>query len=159
MPQLTNPENTLRAFQRALDSQSIPTQPGSTDASLLVHMDMPEGQPRVTYARLEGKKVASLVVFCMSESIEPGVPCFGIGYAVHPRYRGEGRARSIVEAAIKEFQNGMRRNGVEHFHVEAVVGASNAPSQRVASAVISQDARPGQDALSAEKIFAYVRKI
>lgn len=159
MPQLTNPEDALRAFQRALDNKLIKTARGSTDPTLLVHLDRPNDVPRATYVRMEGARVAALVAFVVSEPIESGIHCFGIGYAVHPRYRGEGRAKSIVVAALAEFQEGLKRSGVSTFHVEAIVGASNVASQHVASNVISTHGEPGIDGPSGEKILAYVRKI
>lgn len=159
MPQLTNPEDALRAFQRALDARSISTRPASTDPSLHVHMDFPDGVvPRITYAELEDSKVAALVVVVPAEPIEHGVLCFGIGYAVHPRFRGQGRASRIVERALGEFRHGMHGRGVHDFYVEAIVGVTNVASQRVASKTLSTEGREGIDAPSGKAILAYAKR-
>ena len=127
--------------------------------NVLVYADQPSGQPRFTYARLEGAKVAALVNFTPSDPFEPGIPCFGIGYAVHKDFRGQGRAQSLVNAAIAELKNGLARNGFPIFYIEAIVGADNEVSQRVAAATIAPDAKPGTDQYSGDPIFQYVKKI
>ncbi len=65
------------------------------------------------------------------------LPCFQLGYAVPEKYRAQSRAKKIVTAAIAELQNGLSRNGIAGFCIEAVVGTDNEPSMRVASATIS----------------------
>lgn len=159
MPMLTDPLHALLSFQRALQNRAIAPERGELDPSVLVLVDRPNGELRMTYARMEGSRVAALVNFTPAEPIESGVPCFGIGYAVHQNYRGQGRAKSLVEASIAEVRNGLGRNGVPTFHVEAIVGADNIASQHVATATISQDAKPGTDGPSGVPILQYVRKV
>lgn len=121
MPTLTDPLNALLSFQRALQSRAVAPRPGELDPSVLVYADQPTGELRLTYVRLEGQKVAALVNFTNNEPIESGVPCYGIGYAVHQNYRQQGRAKSLVDAAIAELRNGLGRSHIPAFHVEAIV--------------------------------------
>ena len=159
MPVLTDPLNALLSFQRALQNRAVAPRPGELDTTVLVHADQPNGELRLTYVRLEGQKVAALVNFTSAEPIESGVPCFGIGYAVHQNYRQEGRAKSLVEAAMAELRNGLSRNGVPTFHVEAVVSTDNIASQQVAARTLSPNATPGTDQCSGVSILQYVRKV
>lgn len=159
MPALTDPLNALLSFQRALQNRAVKPIQGELDPSILVYVDQPNGELRLTYVRLEGQRVAALVNFTDAEPIEPGVRCFGIGYAVHEKYRGQGRSKSLVEASISELSHGLARNGISEFHIEAVVGADNVASQHVAAATISPDSSPGTDTYSGVPIFQYVRKV
>ncbi|SLM22904.1 GNAT family N-acetyltransferase [Stenotrophomonas indicatrix] len=159
MPELTDPLKALLSFQHALQNRMVVPRPGELDPSVLVYADRPAGEPRFTYVRLEGLKVAALVNFTPSDPFEPGIPCYGIGYAVHQNFRGQGRAQSLVKAAIAELRNGLARNGIPIFHIEAIVGADNIASQHVAAATLSPDAKPGTDQYSGVPIFQYVRKI
>lgn len=159
MPTLTDPHNALLSFQRALQNHAVAPQPGELDPSVLVYADQPNGVLRLTYVRLEGQKVAALVSFIESEPIEPGVPCYGIGYALHQKYRQQGRAKSLVEAAVKELRNGLGRNRVSALHVEAIVGVDNVGSQHVAASTLTPVATPGIDQYSGVPILQYVRKV
>lgn len=159
MPTLTDPLDALMSFQRALQRGGISPIRGELDPGILVYRDEPNGELRLTYARLEGQRVASLVNFAPTDPIEPAIPCFSIGYAVHEKYRGQGRAKSLVEAAIAELANGLTRNGRPVFHIEAIVGANNIASQKVAQATISSDGKPGMDQFAKVPILQFVRKI
>lgn len=159
MPQLTDPLNALLSFQRALRNRSVRPMPGELDSTVLVFRDEPNGELRLTYARLEGDKVAALVNFTPADPIEQEVPCFGIGYAVHQDYRRQGRAKSLVEAAIAELRNGLGRNGIHAFHIEAVVGVDNIASQRVAEQTLTPESKPGTDQFSSVPILQFVRKV
>jgi len=159
MPALTDPLNALLSFQRALQNRAVAPRPGDLDPTVLVYVDQPNGELRLTYVRLEGQKVAALVNFTNAEPIESGMPCYGIGYAVHQNYRQQGRAKSLVEAAIAELRNGLGRNRIPAFHVEAIVGADNVASQHVAAKTLSPNATLGTDQYSGVPILQYVRKV
>lgn len=159
MTALTDPLNALLSFQRALQNRTIVPWPGELDPTVLVYADQPNGELRLTYVQLEVQKVVALVNFTNAESIESGMPCYGIGYAVHQNYRGQGLAASLVEAAIAELRNGLGRNYFPAFHVEAIVGTDNVASQNVATKVLSPNATLGIDQYSGAPILQYVRKV
>ena len=101
--------------------------------------------------------MTALVVFALCEPIE-GTPCFNIGYAVPEAYRNQGRAKEAISAAISEMQHGFGRLG-HLFYVEAIVGADNKPSQRVAEQVIAETPVASTDQISGLPAFQYVRRI
>lgn len=158
MPELTNPYHALVSFQEALEAGEIELQPGELDANVYVHVDHPNGTPRLTYVRLHNGKVTSFVNLVPCDPVE-GVPCFNIGYAVPRDFRNQGRARDLVQAAIAELSRGLARNGITTFYIEAIVGKDNVPSQHVAESTLSPDGIPGTDSLSGVSIYQYLRKV
>jgi|SRR5215471_20134818 len=159
MPNITDPTQGLVSFQRALKAGSITNlQRGALDPTIYMHFDEPNGEPRFTYVRLEGKTVTALVMLARVESLQ-GLPCFQIGYAVPDEYRKQGRAQSAIEAAIAELQAGLARNGISTFYVEAVVGADNEPSKRVAEKAISASPKAITDQFSGEAALHYVKHV
>ncbi|AWL94116.1 GNAT family N-acetyltransferase [Bradyrhizobium ottawaense] len=155
---MTDPTDSLVSFQQALLDGELDLQRGALDRDLFVHQDRPQGEVRLTYARLEGKKVTALVIAVMSDPIE-GLPCFQLGVAVPESHRRMGLAKSAVEAAIAEMKNGLGRNRIPTFYVEAIVGAHNEPSQHVAAAVISSAPTKVTDEVSGMPALHYARKI
>lgn len=158
MAQMTDPTAALIDFQRVFETERIPLQPGVIDPALYVHLDQPTGSPRFTYVRLNRRTVTALVMFAQVPPLK-GLPCFQLGVAVPEKYRAQGRAKEIVTAAIAELQNGLGRNGIAAFYIEAVVGRDNEPSQRVAAATISADPVPITDEFSGLPALHYIRKI
>jgi hypothetical protein len=155
---MTDPTNALQSFQQALLHGGIQLQPGVLDRDIYVYFDRPKGASRFTYVRLEDTTVTAFVEFASCEAIE-GTPCFAIGYAVPEAHRNQGRAKNAIRAAISELQNGLGRIGLSVFYVEAIVGADNKPSQRVAEQVISDMPVPVTDQVSGLPAFRYVRKV
>lgn len=158
LTRMTDPFDALNSFQQALVNGEIQLQRGHIDSELFVHLDHPNGQPRFTYVRLERLTVTVLVMLVMSAPIG-GVMCFQIGYAVPKAYRGQGRAKSTIEAAIVELQHGLSRNKISAFYVEAIVGADNHASKHVAAATLSNSPIEVTDEISGFPAFHYVRKI
>lgn len=140
---MTDPSNALQSFQQALVRSDLQLQRGVLDPDLYLYVDNPNGQTRFTYVKLEGRTVTAFVEFALCEPIE-GTPCFGIGYAVPEAYRNQGRAKEAIRTAISEMQHGFGRAGISVFYVEAIVGADNKSSQRVAEQAIS-DTPVGRD--------------
>jgi len=155
---MTDPTNALQSFQQALLRGGIQLQPGVLDRDIYVYFDRPKGGSRFTYVRLEDTTVTAFVEFASCEAIE-GTPCFAIGYAVREAHRNQGRAKNAIRAAISELQNGLGRIGLSVFYVEAIVGADNKPSQRVAEQVISDTPAPVTDQVSGLPAFRYVWKV
>jgi hypothetical protein len=158
MPQMTDPSGALVSFQQALLDGEIQLQHGAIDPELFVYVDRPSGLPRFTYVRLKHQMVAAMVMLVSVEPLD-GYPCFQIGYAVPERYRRQGRAKSAVAAAIAELRQGLKRNHVLTFYVEAIVGTDNEASKRVAAVTISAVPTEITDSVSGLPALRYVRKI
>jgi RimJ/RimL family protein N-acetyltransferase len=102
--------------------------------------------------------VTAFVVFALVQPIE-GKHCFALGYAVPEAYRNQGRAKEVVTVAIAELQHGLGRAGISPFYVEAIVGADNMASRRVAEQVISDAPVAITDSISGLPAFRYIRKV
>lgn len=154
---MTDPSNALQSLQAELLRVGVTQlQRGVLDRDLRVHFDKPDGGLRVTYVRLDGSTVTAFVEFASCEPIER-TPCYAVGYAVPEKYRNQGRAKEILKAALSEMQRGFGRLGA--FYVEAIVGADNRASQRVAEQVISGAPEAITDKVSGLPAFRYVRRI
>lgn len=107
---------------------------------------------------MEGKTVTAFVELGLCEPIE-GTPCLAIGYAVPEAYRNQGRAKEAIKAALAEMKHGLGRHVNKPLYVEAIVGADNKPSQRVAEQVISDTPVAITDQISGLPAFQYIRRI
>ena len=155
---LPDVSSALKSFQQALAANAIPVQRGDLDREMLVHMDRPNGETRLTYARVSGRTVVVLIQFIPSDPYE-SEPCFNVGWAVAEAYQGQGRAREAVVAALKEMRNGFTRAGMKAFWVEAIVGKDNVASQRLAEKVLSAPIKKSADSFSGDPIVQYLRRI
>lgn len=158
MAKMTDPTDAPKSFQEALLGGQVQLQPGALEPDLFVHLDHPNGKARFTYATLQGRTVTALVILVVSDPID-GAPCFQIGYAVPEAYRQQGRAKQAVRAAIAELEYGLTRNRIATFYVEAIVGADNMASQKVAEETLSTNPVAVTDEVSGVPAFQYVRKI
>lgn len=147
----------LKSFQQALAANAIRVQRCDLDRNMVVHMDRPNGETRLSYAQMAGHTVVALVQFIPCDPVE-GEPCFNVGWAVAEAYRGQGRAHGVVSAAIKEMQNGFNRAGMKAFWIEAIVGEDNIASQRLADKVLSRPVKKGTDSASGDPIVQYLRR-
>jgi hypothetical protein len=155
---MTDPANSLRSFQEELLLGTILLSRTKLDPNLFIYRDNVGAAPRMSYARLEGRTVTAMAIFTPETPIN-GAPCVGIGYAVPETHRSQGRAKDIVKAAIADMQFGLRRQGHAAFYVEAIVGADNAASRRVAEQIISDTPEPMVDGISGLPAFRYVLKV
>ena len=150
--------SALQSFQRALDAREIRLQKGTLDPELFMHLDSPNGESRMTYVRVEKRRVTSMVQLIHAEPYE-GETCFAVGWAVPEDLRGQGRAGQTFLAAVKEVRHGFTPHGLTAFWVEAVVGVDNTASQRVAERVISAPVKTSVDAVAGAPIIQYLRRI
>ena len=150
--------HALESFENALKLGEIKTQPGELDPELLVHVDHPNGHPRFTYVWVEGSRVKALATFFRAEPVE-GTPCFQIGCATGESFRGKGLAKAIVKASIAELRNGLSRNGVPLFYVEAVVDGENLASQHVAAATLSKEPAQAVDRFTGRPSLQYLMRV
>lgn len=155
---MTDPANSLRSFQEELLLGTILLSRTKLDPNLFIYRDNVGAAPRMSYARLEGRTVTAMAIFTPETPIN-GAPCVAIGYAVPETHRNQGRAKDIVKAAIADMQFGLRRQGHAAFYVEAIVGADNAASRRVAEQIISDTPEPMVDGISGLPAFRYVLKV
>lgn len=155
---MTDPTDSLKGLQKALNDGELSLQSGELDPKLSVLADRPLGKMRMSYARIENGIVTALAVFVLTESVE-GLPCFQLGIAVPDALRRQGRAKTIVEAALAEMKNGFCRNGIPAFYVEAIVGTDNVAYQHVATATLSTTPLSVTDQFSGLPALQYLRKI
>ena len=153
---MNDPSHSLHSFQEELLRGKILLQHGIIYPDLYVYGDQAEGKLRLTYVKLENSTVTAFVSFVQCTPIE-GIPCFQIGYAVPEAYRHKGLAKEIVSMALSEIQNGFKRFG--DFYVEAIVGADNKFSQRVAEHAISATSVTMIDEMSGLPALQYLRKM
>lgn len=150
--------SALKSFQQAFASNTIAAQMGELDREMLVHMDQPNGETRLTYARVAGRTVVALIQFIPCDPYE-GEPCFNVGWAVADPHQGQGKAREAVIAVLREMRNGFFRAGMKAFWVEAIVGVDNIASQRLAEKVISAPVKKSADSFSGDPFVQYLRRI
>lgn len=155
---MVDPMDTLVKLQSALDQGIVRMQRCELDPNLRVLMDNPAGSVRITYASIEKGKVQGLAVFGMNGHIEDS-PCFQVGYAVLEAKRQKGLASDLVKKGIEEMRNGFGRNGAKKFYVEAVVGVSNEPSNRLAKRLLAATPEEITDKFSGEPAKRYVKLI
>lgn len=158
MPTIVNPMDAFQTFEPALKSGMLQVQRGTVDPDLIVHLDHPNGEMRITYARMSDAAVSAIAIIIPAE-FENGLPVFQLGYAVAQHLRKRGVGKEIAQAAIEEFTAGMARNGVVHFYLEAIVGVKNIASQKVAAHVIGGEPKEVADDNSGEAALQYMREI
>jgi hypothetical protein len=158
LPTIIDPQDILDSFQHFLSQGHIWLQPSALDKDLHVHTDNPNGGARVTYVRLESKAVSAFFCFGPDASLD-GTPCFNIVFATPPAFRGHGRAKDIVRAALAEMGNGFGRRGVASFYVQAIIGADNKAAQAVAAETLSDSPTPVTDDATGEPALRYLRKL
>jgi hypothetical protein len=155
---MTDPMNALSALQAALDAGSVRLNSCDLHPEIRVLLDHPRGTPRFTYARITGHKVQAIALFALTESVQD-VPCFQIGYAVIESMRSQGLGGKVLQQAIDELKHGLSRTPMKEFYLEAIVSTVNEPSNRIAKRLISDSPKPGNDSLSQEPIFQYLRRV
>jgi hypothetical protein len=156
---MTDPFEGLVSFQQALLNGEIRLQRGKIHPDVFLHVDYPRGDvPRFTYVRLDGQEVTAFANMAPAGLVHD-LPCFQVGVAVPEVYRGRGYAKGIVAAAIAELRNGLLRNNIRSFYVEAVVSVDNEPSKRVARSTISSTSTDITDEVSGLPALRYLRKI
>lgn len=156
MSGMTDPSFALESFQLAVSAGGIHLEQGRIHPDVHLHVDQAHGKPRFTYVRLEGSVVTAFATF-VPNGHDRGHANLTVGYAVPEPYRNQGRAKSIFAAGITELQNAFR--GHPPFYIEAVVGAHNIASLRVAAAVLGgapesiEDENSGEPALRYAKLY------
>ena len=137
---MTDPSDGMKSFQKELRRGGIAIQVAKTDPGLFVHLDAPNGprEIRITYVRLKGKNCDG-DGDVVAQRPEDGKPYFAVGYAVPKRFQKQGRAKDVLVAALADMQAGLARNGISEFYIEAIIGADNVASRKIAEQVISDE--------------------
>jgi predicted acetyltransferase len=158
MPTIINPMDAFKTFEPALRRGELAIQRGTIHPEMIVHLDHPVGEMRLTYAKMRGESVAAIAMIASAESLN-GIAVFQIGYAVPQHLRKQGLAKLVAQAAIEEFTAGMKRNGVQSFYLEAIVGVKNIASHKVAEHVIGGNTKKVSDSHSGEAALQYITKV
>lgn len=159
MKRMTDPMDALRSMQDCLVKR-VPLGFRACvyhrDMKLL--LDSPTGEPRLSYALIDGVTVKALCIFAHGDPID-GVPCFDIGFAVAEKFRRKGLGKSMVENCIDELSKGMRGKFGPKLYIEAIVGADNVGSRKIAELVISSSPESCTDEHSGQAAFSYQRLV
>jgi len=156
---MTDPMDALVKLQAALDSRiPLQTQRCNIYPDLVLIADEPTGKLRLTYARIEKRKVIAVSLFALTDPIE-GIPCFQAGNAVIESMRRKGLGSAILSRGIEELCNGFKKQGAKKIYIEGVVSVSNEPSNKIARRVLSDAPTSITDAFSGEQAFQYLKLI
>ncbi|MBP2085312.1 MULTISPECIES: GNAT family N-acetyltransferase [Pseudomonas] len=158
MPVIVDPHVGFLSFQEALRAGAIRPASCASHPDLYVFHDTPQpGVQRLTYALISGSLAKAYAVYVMAEPLN-GKTCFGVGYATDADYRGQGLATELVKVSMAELQKGLapklRSPG---FYVEAIVGADNIASQKIAARTLSDTPKPTTDKESGHPALQYVK--
>lgn len=156
MPEIVDMEQTLKLFREAV-ARGLPLHKCSTDESVFIHPDNPNGIVRFTFCKMENEKPISIVAFVQSEHHD-GIPCFNVGYATEFSQRKRGLAKELLKTAINDFKEGLKRQDVADFYLEAGVEKNNIASQKIASDVFQVDPVDSVDPDSGTPTFGYLCK-
>lgn len=159
MGKMTDPTNTLVALQDSISMMAVQMERGRIHTDLAVYLDQPaQGTQRITYAKVTNKgEVKAIAVFVNTESHD-GLPCFQVGYAVAERFYRQGLGSEIVRKSIAEMVNGFR-DVMPSFFIEAIVGASNRASLKIAGKHISRTSLEISDGVSGQPAMQFLRRI
>lgn len=158
MSAMTDPTPSMESMQEVLRAGGMKLQQGYLDPKLGAVIDLANGQPRFSYAYLDGDTITAFAVMIVVDQID-GAPVFHAGLAVPPAYRRQGRAKAILKAAIAEMAAGFGRAGKPPFHVEAVVSVDNEASNAVCRSVLSDTPGAIKDNVSGEPALHSIRKV
>lgn len=155
---MTDPMDSLNGMQSALNEGLVSLQPCETHQEIGVLFDQPNGVSRFSYVQLNGVDVQAIALIVLTESIE-GLPCFQIGYAVNDQMRLKGLGKGIINKALTEFRNGMYRNSVKDYYIEAIISRDNIASIQIAKSIFPNNPLEIEDELSGEPAYQYLKKV
>lgn len=155
MAEMSDPHIGLLSYQRAFVRRDIAPMPTIYEKGLFILADGEGEDKRITYALVDARIVKATVVFAYADPYE-GERCFGVGYAVAEKFRGQGIATDVLKRSISDFRQGMK---MPVLYVEAIVDATNLASRRVCEKVLSIDAEPMTEELSGKPSFRYFKRV
>lgn len=155
MSAMTDPTPAMESMQEVLRAGRMRLEPGLIDPALGTFGDQANGKPRYAFVHRDGDTITAFAVMIAEYQIG-GLPVFHAGIAVPPAYRGQGRAKGILSAAISEAS--ARLAGLPPFYVEAVVGIENAASNAVCRALLTSTPDRIKDSVSGKPALHYLRQ-
>lgn len=150
--------NALISFKKAFANNSIAPQKAEIHSDLLVLVDYPNGEMRMTYALIKNGEPIALLTLINAEPMK-GFPCFNIGYAVDKAHRSIGHGKEILRKAFDELTNGFKRAGFPHLYLEAIVSTENTHSNKLANSMLDNNPMSCTDSVSGQPAFQYVRQL
>ncbi len=156
MTQMTDPMDGLTKLQLAMDNKWVELEDCESFDDVKVIFDRPNGEYRFSYAKVIDNSVQAFAVFVIVEPIE-GVTCINLGYAVPEHNRGKGLGTEILTKSIEELKNGLGKNGISEFYLEAIISRSNIASQKIASKIISSTPEECTDSFSGQPAYSYTK--
>ncbi|MFZ5635980.1 MAG: GNAT family N-acetyltransferase [Pseudomonadota bacterium] len=156
--EMADPYIALKSFQEALRSGDIFPSPGEAHQDLLVLLDKPNGEMRLTYALVKDETIVAIAMFIAADPFE-GYPCFNSGYAVDESHRSKGFGKEVTSKAFDEMTNGFKRSGVPHLYVEAVISQNNTHSNKLAKSLFSDSPDAVTDSESGQPALHYLKKL
>jgi hypothetical protein len=159
MPVMTDPMAALNSLQQVIDNRLVVLQRCKVHRGLQLLLDEPApGKTRFTYANISNGKVIAIAMFALADRVN-GVPCFQLGYAVLESMRNTGLGEATVRKSIEEISKGFKATPLQRFYVEAIVGVSNIPSNKIATKILSPAPTECTDALSGQPALQYLRLV
>ncbi len=155
--EMVNPMDGLKELQKAMDNDFELT-PCALYSDLSMVADNPDNKPRFTYVKTDSGQITAYGVYVFADPID-GVMCLNIGYAVPPKYQHEGLGSEIIKKSIDELKNGIRRQGINEFYIEALVAVNNHVSQKLAKKFISTEFKKVTDSHSGQPAYHYTKLV
>lgn len=158
--QMADPHQGMLSFQQGLRAGILDLALVSPHKDLYSHFDVPApGIGRLTYVRLsEDQRSVMAFLSCVMNGEVDGYPCVAFGYAVPADLRNRGLAKQIMRDVIQDQIRQARRAGHASVYIEAVVGVTNVPSQRVAEAVLAVEREQIVDSGSKQPAYRYTQR-
>ncbi len=155
--EMVNPMDGLKELQKAMNS-GFDLTPCALYSDLTMVADTPDNKPRFTYVKTDSGHITAYGVYVFADPID-GVMCLNMGYAVPPKYQNKGLGSEIIKKSIEELKNGIRRQGISEFYIEALVGVDNHVSQKLAKKFISSEFKKVTDSHSGLPAYHYTKLV
>ncbi|MDB5992677.1 MAG: FR47-like family protein [Herbaspirillum sp.] len=157
MSAMVDLNKTLASFQDALRNGLISPGSCTLHPEIKLLLDDVNGQPRLTYARIDEGEVRAIVIYVVVEPYK-GVMCFQVGYAVVEAFRNQGIASEFFKQSLAELRHNSKKH-TKSFYLEAVVASDNAASRKVAERVLGPSTMEIPDVYSGQPSIQFMRLI
>jgi hypothetical protein len=149
----------LNNLQAALDAGTVKLTPCDIHPELGLMVDHPAGRLRFTFALVEDGKVIAAAMFVVLTGRVQGLPCLHLGYAVIESRRNAGIGFRTLQHAVDELRNGLCRQNLGPFFLEAIVPEEDVASNKIARGLISDSPLRVTDAAVGGYALQYFRRI
>lgn len=152
---MADPHLGLLSFQQAMTAGLIDPRPAKYDQGLLLLVDQPDENMRITYALAERGVVKGTVLFVPAESYDEE-PRFSVGYGVAEPFRGQGIATDLLKRSINDLSQGFNSRP---FWLEAIVDQTNVASRRVCEKVVTSEAEAMSELISGRPALDFLTRV